>query len=89
MNRMIVPAKACSHDAPAQVRMPSRESGRESNAVAFGWCRECGAIWLPKLPSFDQAFSRHSVVPATCVVDGIGAVNGYWVLPGTVQIVVS
>lgn len=89
MTRMVIPAKSCSHDAPAQVQMPGKESGRASNAVPFGWCRECGAIWLPKLPSFDKAFSRHEMIPSTSVVDDIGAVQGYWILPGTVQIVVQ
>lgn len=90
-SRLVVPAHECGHVMPAQVSMPSRESGREANVVPFGWCRDCGAIWLPKLPSFDRGFERHDKIPSTSAVDGIGAVAGYWILPGAAapRIVIS
>lgn len=76
----------CDHKQNAQITMPSR-TGAQSNAVPVIWCRKCGSLWLPRLPSFDRAFETHTATLCTAPIDGIGNVNGYWIHPGVGAIV--
>lgn len=71
----------CGHSQNAQIFMPSLTGGK-SNGCPFVWCRMCGAIWLPHVPSFERAFERHEKRRLQAPVDGIGNVEGYWILPG-------
>lgn len=71
----------CEHTINAQVKMPSLLGGPNPGGCPFVWCRACGAIWLPRLRSFTQAFERHEKVVAQAPIDGINT-EGYWILPG-------
>lgn len=77
----------CVHDRNAAVILPARGSGKMSNAHPFIWCRECGSLWLPSHPALNQAFERH-VRNATGPIQG-ASVEGFWILPGELSIVVS
>lgn len=78
----------CNHERNCGIAMPSRDGGGQSNAVPFIWCRNCGAIWLPKQRSFDRAFEHHEKQECQAPVEGIGNVNGYWVLPGIRAVII-
>lgn len=75
----------CDHSINAAIKMPGMH-GRASDACSFVWCRACGAIWLPRQPSFDRAFERHSKELAQAPVDG-QTIEGYWVIPGLGSII--
>ena len=75
----------CPHTSNASISMPGTH-GRAVGACPFVWCRDCGAIWLPRQPTFTLAFERHTTVQAAAPFDGV-TIEGYWVLPGPGSII--
>ncbi len=71
----------CKHYETATIKMPSLTGQNNPDGCPFGWCRGCGAIWLPEQPKFTKAFERHQKRAANAPLDDI-TVKGYWVLPG-------
>jgi hypothetical protein len=71
----------CEHTINVQIKMPSLTGGANPDGCPFVWCRSCGAIWLPRLRVFTQAFERHEKVVGYAPIDGLDA-EGYWILPG-------
>lgn len=71
----------CDHSTNAGIRMPSMSGRANPDGCPFVWCRKCGAIWLPRQPTFDRAFERHEKQEISAPVDGV-TIQGYWILPG-------
>ena len=74
----------CDHASNVLIKMPS-VTGKplldQRYQCPFAWCRQCGAVWLPKLPSFDRAFENHQKERGFLPSDDV-TIEGYWVLPG-------
>lgn len=71
----------CDHASNVLIKMPSMNNRPMRDQCPFAWCRECGAVWLPKQPSFDRAFENHEKERGHLPADGV-TIEGYWVLPG-------
>jgi len=75
----------CEHDSNCMIKMPGIHGGAVPDACPFVWCRQCGALWIPKLPSFDRAFEHHAKERCTAPIDGM-TIEGYWILPGKLSL---
>jgi len=86
VKRAVQDPTACEHTRNAAVNLPDMGTGKRGNAHPFIWCRECGSIWLPRLPAFAEAFARHERRPGGVPFNN--GVEGVWVLPGELSVVV-